>query len=156
MVSTATFELEITKSPLVAWIVNGEHHGAAWNKTVAINARNMSFDPDYPDDVASLSYTWFCRLQRESFPMDGDSVSRDSPVPPSGVDRDPVHRYGGCFGEGPGVIPYNTGEFTLDTEMMAFITHYVLRVEVRKDSRMAYYEQNFFVGAADPPSITLR
>ncbi len=153
METVATLELEVTKTPLVVGIVNGPDHGSAWNKTVMINAESVTYDPDYPEDGHSLHYAWFCRLAAQSFQMVGDLVSRAQPSP--GVQIDPILGYGGCFGDGPGIIPYTSGKFMLDTERMTVLTAYVLRVEVTKDNRVGYSEQNYFVGTADPPSITL-
>ena len=156
MQTTAEFELEVTKTPLVVGIVNGEHHGSYWNRSVIMNAENMTYDPDYPDDADSLQYTWFCRLATEQFPMGvGQNISRDPPTPHSGSLIDTILGYGGCFGDGPGVLPYPSGEFRLDTESMSVHTAYVLRVEVNKDDRMGYSEQNYLVGPADPPVMTI-
>ncbi len=155
METIQTFQLEVIKTPLVVGIVHGEVHGSAWNKTVVINATNVTHDPDYPDDAESLQYTWFCRLEAESFPMVGERVSRGSPSAQSDSPNDPMPGHGGCFGDGPGIIPYTSGTFTLNTEGMTILTAYVLRVEVEKDSRWGYSEQNFFVGLADPPVMQI-
>ncbi len=151
METIETFQLEVTKTPLVVGIVNGEVHGSAWNKTVVINAKNVTHDPDYPDDVESLQYTWFCRLSTESFPMVGERMSRGSPSAQPDSPNDPILGHGGCFGDGPGILPHTSGIFNLDTGRMSLLTGYVLRVEVEKDDRWGYSEQNFFVGLADPP-----
>ncbi len=155
METVAALELEVTNTPLVVGIVNGPDHGSAWNKTVTINAESLTYDPDYPDDGHSLQYSWFCRLDTETFAMVGDIVSRTPPSPSPGAERDPMLGYGGCFGDGPGIIPYTSGQFSLDTGRMTVLTAYVLRVEVTKDDRVGYSEQNYFVGTADPPNITL-
>ena len=157
MQTTAGFELEVIKTPLVVGIVNGAHHGSYWNRSVIINAENMTYDPDYPDDANSLQYTWFCRLATEQFPMAvGQNISRDPPTPDSGSLIDSILGYGGCFGDGPGVLPFSSGEFRLDTEKMSVHTAYVLRVEVNKDDRLGYSEQNYLVGPADPPVMALK
>ncbi len=150
------FELEVTKSPLVVNIVSGTHQWSPWNRTVAVNAMNVTYDPDYPDDEDSLQYTWFCRLINESFPLEGTDISRTPPSHPPGASINSLLGYGGCFGEGPGILDFSRGEFMLDTQKLHVHTVYVLRVEVNKDSRMGHSEQMLSVGAADPPVIELK
>ncbi len=149
------FELEVTKTPLVVNIVGGTHQLSPWNRTVVVNAMNVTYDPDYPDDEDSLQYTWFCRLINESFPLHGFNVSTEPPSYLHDARINSLLGYGGCFGEGPGVLNFTSGEFMLDTQKLHMHTVYVLRVEVKKDSRMGHSEQMIIVGAADPPVIKL-
>ncbi len=150
------FELEVTKTPLVVNIVSGTRQWSAWNRTVVVNAMNVTYDPDYPDDGDSLQYTWFCRLINESFPLQGTDISRTPPSHPPGATINSLLGYGGCFGEGPGVLNFISGEFMLDTQKLHVHTDYVLRVEVNKDNRRGHGEQVFSVGATDPPVIELK
>lgn len=55
-----------------------------------------------------------------------------------------------------GVISQTAGVWEMDTVEMRPRTHHVMRVEVSKDSRAAWFEQDFFVGEVDPPVITLK
>ena len=155
METQGIFEFEVTKTPLVVNIVHETKQWSPWNRTVIINAMDVTYDPDYPDDGDSLQYTWFCRLINETFSWDGLRVSRTPLLHMNGQRTNSLLGYGGCFGEGPGVLNFTSGKLKLDTQKLHVHTDYVLRVEVNRGDRWGYSEQTLSVGAADAPVIKL-
>ena len=136
--------IDVIATPLRVKIASGMADGAAYDRRKEVNAIDTTFDPDTdPSDKSGLEFMWFCKLAEEDWIMEGEWVSR---APPSGS--------GGCYGKGSGPMGQTEGSFVIDTKLMKANTLYHIRVEGSKDTRRAFYQQEFYVGASDPPVIT--
>ena len=153
-VSTLTMYIEITKSPLKVYIEHGQEYGCKYNSSYTIEAESLSYDPDLVDveDKSGITFRWFCRRMDETFQyLANAQVSTKPYTPPPGTIKHPYLGYGGCFGEGPGIIASYGGSYDFNTVNMIGMTKYVFRVEMFKDVRWGFYEQQFYVGPVDPP-----
>ena len=132
--------------------MHGTDYGRAYNKTHTMVASSLSFDPDVATrDSNDLAFSWFCRAKAEHFSMTPDGKVVRTVVPESGASSG-----GGCFGGGPGMMATTMGDFDFSTEFMMPTESFVFRVEVTKDTRWNYFEQDFYVGYADPPVVNVR
>jgi hypothetical protein len=146
--------IEIIRSPLHVRIEHDEEYGRKYNVSHTIDASTVTFDPDVadPNDKSGMTFTLFCRREDEEFIQQANGqVSQQPYTPPAGVVRDQYLGYGGCFKDGPGILSATGGSYTFNTSTMIGLTKYIFRVELFKDIRWGFFEQQFFVGPEDPP-----
>ena len=108
--------LQIVKTPLAVAISGNSSLFLKYNRTLVLDALNVTYDPDVELDkqMSGLTFTWLCRRADEVWPMDGDFISRTTLFK---SEFHPFYQYGGCFGFGNAVLETTAGVFdntTLD------------------------------------------
>ena len=125
--------LKIVRAPLVAKITDITR-GSEIFTTIKLSARN-SFDAERRSDGSlRLQFTWFCRLEDETF---SDSMEK---VVDAAFGRNKSQH--GCFGFGPGKLTSRDEVLVLNRAEMVKSQKYIFTLVVYKDVRnsSAVYE----------------
>lgn len=137
----------INQSPLAVGIAGGPNLTVAFNSTLTLDAFNLTFDPDIIDPLnkTGFNWTWMCRRASEVWPLS------PGPVLPYRRFNATNGGKGGCFGDGPGVMPFDGPWVQLDTAYFEEDVDYVFQLRVTNDRRNATVEMGVFVTYSAPP-----
>ena len=128
--------LNIVPDPLVVRITDITHESESWT-TIRLSASNSYDAGRKSHGTLGLHFTWFCKLENETFP---DSTEQVVDV---AFGRKASHS--GCFGFGPGRLTSTNVELKFNIIDMVKSQKYIFKLVVNKDSRNASSEYEFDV-----------
>ena len=117
---------------LKAGIRGGDARSVPFHTSVLVDG-SVSRDWDLPSgDLTGMEFKWLCR------PANGDLPR------------------GGCYGDGPGILPDTTASIRLDTGKMAANGTYVVTLMITKGTRSSNFSQTLQILPGDSLSVTIR
>lgn len=142
--------ITVIQSNLTAGIANGPNQTIPFNSTVTLDSFNATFDPDIsdPTNKTGFSWTWLCKRVSETWPVS------PSPVPYRRFNTTTSSK-SGCFGDGPGILPFNGPLVVLDTTYFQEDVDYVFQLRVTKDRRNASAEMVLSVTYTAAPVLEI-
>lgn len=149
-VVVAYANITLKQSPLTVGIANGPNLTIPFNSTVTLDAFNTTFDPDIADPLnkTGFNWTWLCKRKSEAWPSSPTTV--------------PYRRFNattssasGCFGDGPGILPFDGPLVQLDTTYFQEDVDYVFQLKVTKDKRNASAEMELSVISTAAPVLEI-
>ena len=132
-----TFELE--KKCLSMFLYLGSVKRSVGYQLPLILDASDSKDPDFPDDMNGIEFTWMCKKKAEEFPG-SSSFQSDS---------------GGCWENGTYVFGGNNNRVSVFTGDFYQNSLYDFRVIVSKETRRAHYDQTVEVLRGQPPTMVI-
>ena len=148
--------LSILTTPLIARITGGSARYVGYDSLLVLDGVTASYDPDTEETFSNmnLTFTWYCRQDGESFEDIADALIT---IPAFDNNTDNLwNSTGVCFGNGGGRINASDAVLTINTRLLVIGSRNIFRLEVRKDSRISFFEQMIVIVPGDPPHFDVR
>ncbi|KAE8618898.1 hypothetical protein XENTR_v10009539, partial [Xenopus tropicalis] len=133
-----TVTVEVQESELIAVISGGSFRTVGFNSPWILNG-NSSSDPDLPDELKGLSFTWHCTRNIDDY--NTMKLSSDSSCHPAQQNLTWINP--------------NDVTQTVAAEQLQGGRNYHFRLLVEKDKRTSNFTQTVFVQRGSPPLVTL-
>ncbi|KAK3736330.1 hypothetical protein QZH41_020801, partial [Actinostola sp. cb2023] len=137
--ATHSVWLDVERSELGVIIKGGQRRSVGYELDMVLDG-SESKDPDDPSNKTGITYQWFCRKKKETWPSEFD----------------PPNPTGGCWGNGVFSVNSTGPKASIYTGDFFQNAIYVFKLACRRDTRESSFEQSITILPGQPPTMSLR